>query len=45
MVFGSSTSSFGTFSGGGSVKSKLKLISAKAEARASSLGLAELGNN
>ena len=30
--------------GWGSVKSKLKLISAKAEARASSFGLAELGN-
>ena len=29
---------------GGLVKSKIKLISAEAEAKASSLGLAELGN-
>ena len=48
MVFGSFISSFGTFpggdGGGGSVKKKIKLISAKPEAKASSLGLSELGN-
>ena len=39
-------SSFGTFPGvGGLVKSKIKLISAEAEAKASSLSLSELGNN
>ena len=45
MVFGSFISSFSTFpgGGGGSVKTKIKLISAKPEAKASRLGLSELG--
>ena len=42
IVFGSFISSFGTFPGG---TTKIKLISAKIEAKASSLGLAELGSN
>ena len=36
---------FSTFRVGEGVKSKIKLISAEAEAKASSLSLAELGNN